>query len=159
MSKLPKYQQPIMQPERVNRPSEAVRAAENASVVDMAGELMLRGKRIVGASPGGSAGQMQYNEAGALAGSSAIVTNSAGQLALFNGTPIDKPAALTEAVPTITHTTPDTDDYAISAPVSTLRPYGFANANEFNTVMKVIRNLQTRVNELETKLKSLGVLS
>jgi len=158
MSKLPKYQQPIMQPERVNRPSEAVRAAENASVVDMAGELMLRGKRIVGASPGGSAGQMQYNEAGALAGSSAIVTNSAGQLALFNGTPIDKPAALTEAVTTITHTTPATDDYAISAPAS-FGSYGFANANEFNTVMKVIRNLQTRVNELETKLKSLGVLS
>lgn len=37
--------------------------------------------------------------------------------------------------------------------------FGFATKDEGNSVLKVVANLQTRVNELETKLKALNLLS
>lgn len=65
--------------------------------------------------------------------------------------------ALTAQLTTITHTAPAAEDFAISAPINT-NAYGFANANEFNTCMKVIANLQTRLSQVETRLQDLGLL-
>lgn len=65
--------------------------------------------------------------------------------------------ALTTQLTSITHTSPGTPDYAIQN--VTLAGYGFATADEGNTVLSVILNLQTRVAELETKLKANGFLT
>ena len=68
--------------------------------------------------------------------------------------------ALTAALTSITHTAPGTPDYAIQDLVEEggAGNWGFATQDEGNTVLKVILNLQTRVNELETKLKALNLL-
>lgn len=65
---------------------------------------------------------------------------------------------LTAALTSLTHTAPGTPDYAIQD-LTTTTPYGFVSQDEGNTVLSVIKNLQTRVNELETKLKALGILA
>jgi hypothetical protein len=65
---------------------------------------------------------------------------------------------LTDELTTITCTAPGTPDYAI-ADLTTTSPYGFASADEGQTVLKVIANLQTRVNELEAKLTTFGLLA
>jgi len=71
---------------------------------------------------------------------------------------IVKPAALTAKDTSITHTAPGTPDFAIQD-LTTTTPFGFADQDEGNTVLQVILNLQTRVNELETKLQALGLLT
>ena len=65
---------------------------------------------------------------------------------------------LTDELTTITHTAPGTPDYAIQNLVQNTG-FGFATADEGNTVLSVIANLQARVNELETKLVALGLLA
>lgn len=82
-------------------------------------------------------------------------------LGFFNVTPVAKPTALTTALTTITHTGPTTPDYAIATPVDSGvgSAWGFSTQDEFETAMSVTRNLQIRVNELETKLRSLGLLT
>lgn len=57
---------------------------------------------------------------------------------------LDTTAALT----TITHTAPGTPDYAIQN--LSAGGFGFATADEGNSVLKVIANLQTRVDEIES---------
>lgn len=66
-------------------------------------------------------------------------------------------AALTVQETTITHTAPGTPDFAIQALTST-SPFGFVTADEGNTVLKVIANLQTRLAEVETRLKGVGLI-
>jgi hypothetical protein len=51
-----------------------------------------------------------------------------------------------------------TPDYAIAA-VTSSTPFGFSNAAEAITLLYVIKNLQTRMGELETRLRTLGVLT
>jgi hypothetical protein len=80
----------------------------------------------------------------------------------FYGTaPVSQPAALTTALTQISHTGPTTPDYAIAAPVDSGvgSAWGFSTQDEFETAMSVILNLQTRVDELEGKLQSLGLLA
>lgn len=67
-------------------------------------------------------------------------------------------AALTTALTTITYTAPGTPDYAIQN-LTNSGGYGFVTRDEGNTVLAVIANLQTRVNELETRLKAHGLLA
>ena len=67
-------------------------------------------------------------------------------------------AALTAQLTTITHTTPAVDDFAMQAPTQTT-PFGFVIANEFNTSLKVIANLQTRLAELESRLQAYGAIA
>jgi hypothetical protein len=69
-----------------------------------------------------------------------------------------KETALTAQLTTITHTEPGTPDYAIQDLTNT-SPFGFATQDEGNSVLKVIANLQTRVTELETRLKNHGLLA
>ena len=73
-----------------------------------------------------------------------------------NGT---QPAALTAQLTTITPADAEgTPDYAIQA-ITQTTPYGFATAQEAITVLYVIKNLQTRVAELEARLESLGLVA
>jgi hypothetical protein len=76
----------------------------------------------------------------------------------YNTTPVAKPAAITAAVTTVTHTAPAADDYAISSPV-TSGGYMFANANEFNSAMKALANAQTRIADLYSRIQSLGLIT
>lgn len=72
-----------------------------------------------------------------------------------NGT---QPAALTAQLTAITHTAPGTPDYAIQDLVQNTG-FGFVTADEGNTVLKVIANLQARCAELEARLESLGMVA
>lgn len=66
-------------------------------------------------------------------------------------------AANTAALTSITSTAPSVADFAIQDLTSTT-PFGFVTKDEGNTVLSVIRNLQTRVAELESKLAVYGLL-
>jgi hypothetical protein len=81
-------------------------------------------------------------------------------IGFFGITPTTRQTELTDELTTITHTAPGTPDYAIAAPVDSSggAAFGFSTADEFNTVMSVVTNLQTRTNELETKLTAYGLL-
>ena len=87
-----------------------------------------------------------------------IGTTTAQKIGFFNATPVIQPSALTTQLTTITHTAPSTPDYAIQN-VTNSSPFGFVTANEANSVLSVIANLQTRVAELESKLQSLGLVA
>lgn len=77
---------------------------------------------------------------------------------LYGVAPATRPTALTTQLTTITHTSPGTPDYAVQD-LTNVAPYGFVAQDEGNTVLSVIRNLQLRMAELETKLQSLGILT
>jgi len=72
----------------------------------------------------------------------------------FYGTdPVTQGAALTQALTTLSHSNPTVPDYAIQD-LTTTSPFGFVSFNEGASVLKVIINLQQRVNELEARLDS-----
>lgn len=56
--------------------------------------------------------------------------------------------ALTAALTAVTHQAPGTPDYAMANPVQNTG-FGFSTADEMNTALSVIANLQARVLELE----------
>jgi hypothetical protein len=64
---------------------------------------------------------------------------------------------ITDELTTITHSAPSTPDYAIQD-LTTTTPYGFVTADEGQTVLAVIANLQARVNELEAVCVAAGIL-
>lgn len=66
-------------------------------------------------------------------------------------------AANTAALTTITASAPGTADYAIQD-LTNSSGYGFVTADEGQSVLAVIANLQTRVAELESKLATYGLL-
>ena len=88
---------------------------------------------------------------------SMIGTDPAQKLGLWGATPVVRPTALTTKLTHITHTAPGTPDYAIQNLVA--GGFGFVTADEGNTLLKVVLNLQVRLNELETKLQAIGALS
>lgn len=83
---------------------------------------------------------------------------SADKIGLFGVTPVIKPTALTAQLTSITHTAPGTPDYALQNLVQNTG-FGFVTADEGNTVLKVVLNLQVRMAELEAKLVALGAIS
>ena len=87
-----------------------------------------------------------------------IGTATTQKLGFYNAAPVTQPAALTAALTTLTFTEPGTPDYAIQDLTST-GPFGFVTKDEGNSVLKVIANLQARVNELNTKLQALGLVA
>lgn len=87
-----------------------------------------------------------------------IGTATTQKLGFYNAAPVTQPTALTAALTTITFTEPGTPDYAIQDLTST-GPFGFVTKDEGNSVLKVIANLQARVNELNTKLQALGLVA
>jgi hypothetical protein len=72
--------------------------------------------------------------------------------------PASQPTALTTQLTTITATAPGTPDYTIQD-LTNAGGYGFVTADEGQSFLKVVLNLQTRVAELETKLQALGLLA
>lgn len=71
---------------------------------------------------------------------------------------ITSPASLTSQVTTITHTAPTSDDYALQDLVQA-SAWGFATKDEGNSALKAVANLQTRLDELETALSNIGLIS
>ena len=69
----------------------------------------------------------------------------------------DVKTILTTPLTTITHTDP-TDDMAWSN-VTTSSPYGLANQDEANSVLKAVRINQLRLLEIENALKEAGILN
>jgi len=65
--------------------------------------------------------------------------------------------ALTTQLTDITFTAPGTADFAIQDLTDT-DGFGFKTKDEGNTVLSVVKNLQTRVAQLEAKLKTYGLL-
>lgn len=72
-------------------------------------------------------------------------------------TAIVQPAALTTQLTAITHTAP-TPDYAIQNLTSST-PFGFVTADEGNTVLSVVANLQARLAEVEARLEALNLIA
>jgi hypothetical protein len=87
-----------------------------------------------------------------------IATATNQKLGFFGATPVVQPTEITDELTTITHTAPGTPDYAVQD-LTDSSPFGFVTKDEGNTVLSVIANLQTRVNELETRLANLGLLA
>lgn len=85
--------------------------------------------------------------------------DSSALVGFYGATPVDKPAALTAALTTITIAdAAGTPDYAIAAVINS-SAYGFASAAELISTLYVIKNLQTRVAELEARLEELGLIT
>ena len=67
-------------------------------------------------------------------------------------------SALTTQLDTITFTSPGGNaDYEIQD-LTDSSPFGFVTKDEGNSVLAVVANLQTRVEELETALQTYGML-
>jgi len=83
--------------------------------------------------------------------------HNGSNIGFFGVSLVIRQSALTSQITTINCSNPNTPDYAISDPINT-NAYGFLSADEFKTVMNVITNLQTRLAELENRLKNYGLL-
>ena len=70
-----------------------------------------------------------------------------------------KAAVITTGLTTITYTAPGAPDYAIADTVDSAvgSAWGFSTHDEANTVLSIIKNLQDRVNELESLLQANGL--
>lgn len=88
-----------------------------------------------------------------VASGGAINVETGGKM-LVNGT---QGAALTAQLTTITHTAPGTPDYAIQD-LTNSGGFGFATKDEGNSVLKVVANLQARLQEVENRLEALGLV-
>lgn len=87
----------------------------------------------------------------------AVIGASGGTAGFFGTHPVSKGAALTAGLTHLTAKLPVSYDYVI-ADLTQTTPFGFASANEGQTVLTVIANLQTRVTELENRLQNYGLL-
>lgn len=85
---------------------------------------------------------------------------SSSSLISFHGaTPVDQAAALTAQLTTITIAdAAGTPDYAIAA-VTNTNAYGFAAAAEAISFLYVVKNLQTRLAEVEALLEEKGLVA
>ena len=88
--------------------------------------------------------------------SGGILNIETGGVVNTNGT---QGAALTAQLTTLTPADAEgTPDYAIAAITSTT-PFGFASAQEAITVLYVVKNLQTRLAEVEARLEAIGLIA
>lgn len=86
-----------------------------------------------------------------------LTLGASGQKIGFYGTtPAAQAAAMTAQLTTITFNAPGTPDYAIQGMTNT-GPFGFVTADEGDSVMKVIANLQARMAEVEAILEGVGL--
>jgi tryptophan synthase alpha subunit len=88
----------------------------------------------------------------------ATIGKSNGTAGFFGTDPVPKAAALTAGLTHLTAKLPVAYDYVI-ADLTQTTPFGFVSANEGQTVLTVIANLQTRVTELESRLRTYGLLA
>lgn len=87
-----------------------------------------------------------------------VCLDASGSSAVWRRISVTQQTALTTALTSLTQAGSFTPDYAIQA-FTNSTPFGFVTADEAETVLSVIRNLQTRVGELETKLQANGVIA
>lgn len=88
-----------------------------------------------------------------------IGQDATDKVGFFGTAPTAQGAALTAQLTTITPADAEgTPDYAIAALTSTT-PFGFASAQEGITVLYVIKNLQTRLAEVEARLEARGLIA
>lgn len=85
-------------------------------------------------------------------------SGAAAMLGFFGVGAVVRPTALTAQLTSITHTSPGTPDYALQDLVQNTG-FGFVTADEGNTLLSVVLNLQTRLAEVEQKLEDLGLLT
>lgn len=85
------------------------------------------------------------------------LNHDGSNVGFYGATPVAKQSALTTQLTTITCSAPGTPDYAITDPVQSTG-FGFSTSDEMLSALKVIANLQTRLGELETRLKNYGLL-
>lgn len=86
----------------------------------------------------------------------AIMGRSSGKIGFYGTTPVVQASAMTATLTTVTHTAPGTPDYAIQN-LTQSSPFGFVTADEGNTVLSVVANLQARVSELEAIVENCGL--
>jgi hypothetical protein len=91
------------------------------------------------------------------------LNHDGSNIGFFGTAPTTQQTALTAQLTSITHTAPTTPDYAIQDFVDVAgdgsEGFSFKDKDEANTVLSVILNLQTRVQELEDKIKAYGLLA
>ena len=88
--------------------------------------------------------------------SGGVLNIETGGVVKANGT---QGGALTAQLTTLTPADAEgTPDYATAAITSTT-PFGFASAQEAITVLYVVKNLQTRLAEVEARLEALGLVA
>lgn len=87
-----------------------------------------------------------------------IGTASNQLLGFYGQTAVDQPAGFTAQLTSITHTAPGTPDYALQNLVQNTG-FGFATADEGNTLLSVVLNLQVRLAEVEARLEELGLVA
>lgn len=86
--------------------------------------------------------------------SGGVLNIETGGIIKANGT---QGAALTTQLTLITHTAAGTPDYALQDLVQNTG-FGFATADEGNTLLAVVKNLQTRLAEVEARLEGAGLV-
>lgn len=78
-------------------------------------------------------------------------------LGVFGETPVGQQEVTTAALTDLTSDEPGTPNYT---PVTTdTDAFGFSTEDDLLTVLSIIKNLQTRINELETALQTYGILA
>jgi hypothetical protein len=105
---------------------------------------------------------MVFSVAGSAAATAPIehmrfAPTTVARIGFFGTAPVVKPTSLTTQLTTITPPA-YTGDFAIQA-VTQTTPFGFVNANEGNTLINCVANLQTRIAEIESKFQGLGLLT
>jgi hypothetical protein len=88
----------------------------------------------------------------------AVMGKSGGTASFYGGTPVAQGAALTTQLTSITHTAPGTPDYALQNLTQTT-PFGFVTADEGNTVLSVVANLQARLAQVEAQLEAINMIA
>ncbi len=92
-------------------------------------------------------------------GGLAVGQSSSDLVGFWGATPVDQPAALTAQLTTITIAdAAGTPDYALQAVINT-NAYGFASAAEAISFLYVVKNLQTRLAEVEARLEEAGLVA
>ena len=72
----------------------------------------------------------------------------------------NRQSALTTALTALSSVpVPSSYDYALNSGTTNSTPYGFVSEDELRTVLQVIANTQTRLTELETRLKTHGLIA
>ena len=88
-----------------------------------------------------------------------IVKDTTEKVAIFGGvTPVVQQSALTTELTDLTQAGTFTPDYAIQA-ITNSSPYGFANAAEGETVVKVVQANKVRIAEIEAVLEAYGLIA
>jgi len=90
----------------------------------------------------------------------AVGQSSSDLVGFWGATPVDQPAALTASTGQVVSIADaeGTPDLTFAAVTSTT-PFGFSNAAEAITVLYSVKNLLTRVAEIEARLEEAGIIA